>query len=393
MKATYKLIHNRAGKLNSEGKALIQLRIIHNRKTRFFSTGIYVKPGEWSDKDGGIIVKHPNAIKYNAIIRDLRQRIEAVELEAISQGRTFDLQAVNPDGGCSVDSLIDFMYAELEQERGKLSETTYVMTKSFIESVNKSAIFTTIGSATLANVERFDSYLRRTYPSVQTINLKHSKLRKYLYVAVKRGLLAQNPYQQFKLTKPAENKRKYLSFEQLAEIRDKELIPRLSAIRDMFLLSCYTGLAYSDVSKLKKADIYQHNGTMFIVTDRTKTDEESSIPLLPQAAEIIEKYAPKKRGADERLLPIPSNQKFNAYLKEIQTICNIPINLTHHIARHTFATTITLENGVPLETVSRMLGHANIKTTQIYAKMTRKRLADDMSDLASKLVDIKKGSV
>lgn len=109
---------------------------------------------------------------------------------------------------------------------------------------------------------------------------------------------------------------------------------------------------------------------------------KSAIPLLPQAAAIIEKY---RNRNDDRLLPVPSNQKTNQYLKEIQAICQIPIKMSSHVARHTFATTIALENGVPIETVSRMLGHTTLKTTQIYARITRNKLAADMEALNNKL--------
>lgn len=382
MKATYKLIHNRTDKLNGEGRALIQLRVTLNRKARYFSTGIYVKPGEWSEKDGGIVVKHPNAIKYNIIIRELRARIETEEIDCIAQGRKFDLAAYDPEGGGSTDSLIDFMMDALREEGDNVAHSTYNMLHSFIKTVEQCGIFTTLQSATLANIERYNTHLHHTYSSPQTIHQKHAKLRKYLNVAVRRGLIRVNPYSNFRLSKPKDPKRKYLTIEEVITMRSREFIPRLATIRDMFLISCFTGLAYADINKLTSSDIYTDNGTMFIVTDRAKTSEESSIPLLPQAAEIITQYANKGTG---KLLPIPSNQKFNAYLKEIQTLCGITTNLTHHVARHTFATTITLSNGVPMETVSRMLGHANIKTTQIYAKMTRHRLADDMQKLSEKL--------
>lgn len=382
MSATYKNIFNRKGVLNSEKKGLIQIRVTNKMKTRYFSTGLYVKPSEWSEKDGGCVVKHPNAIKYNSILRETRSKIEAFELTCVAGNIPFDLAMINIEDNKANESLIQFMYAELDAESSRITDSTFRMLKSFIHSVENSKIFTSISSVTLANIIKYDNYLHKKYDSVQTINIKHSKLRKYLYCAVRKGLLKSNPYVDFKFSKAGETKRKYLSLEQINALQEHQFHPRLEVIRDMFILSCFTGLAYSDVFKLKKEDIYMHNGTMFIITDRQKTDEESSIPLLPRAAEIIEKYRAK---CEDKLLPVPSNQKFNAFLKEIQTICNIPINLTHHVARHTFATTITLENGVPIETVSRMLGHRSLKTTQIYAKMTRKRLADDMQKILSKL--------
>lgn len=158
-------------------------------------------------------------------------------------------------------------------------------------------------------------------------------------------------------------------------------------MRDIFVFCFYTGLSYADVRKLQKTDIAKGiDGRLWVLTSREKTETSSNIPLLPQALEIIGRYADYPPCVSRGLvLPVLSNQKMNSYLKEIADLCNITKTLTFHMARHTFATTVTLANNVPIETVSKMLGHTNIKTTQHYAKLLDTRIGSDMEKLKEKL--------
>lgn len=161
---------------------------------------------------------------------------------------------------------------------------------------------------------------------------------------------------------------------------------RLDQVRDIFIFCCFTGLAYADVKKLSNDDlVIGIDGTKWIKTNRTKTDVRSNIPLLTTPLAILEKYKdhPEANHAN-KLLPVLSNQKMNAYLKEISTLCEIGKNFSTHLARHTFATTVTLTNGVSLESVSKMLGHKSIKTTQHYAKIVDRKVSDDMLLLKAK---------
>jgi len=156
---------------------------------------------------------------------------------------------------------------------------------------------------------------------------------------------------------------------------------------DLFVFSCYTGLAYIDVMRLTSQNLsIGIDGEYWLFTERKKTGEKVRIPLLPQALSILEKYKNSPACLNSgSLLPKLSNQKLNSYLKEVANTSGIDKNLTFHLARHTFATTVTLTNGVPIETVSKLLGHSSIKTTQIYAKVLERKVSEDMSALKSKL--------
>ena len=157
-------------------------------------------------------------------------------------------------------------------------------------------------------------------------------------------------------------------------------------VRDIFVFSCFTGLAYVDVKNLTTNNInYGIDGEKWIFTHRQKTESASKIPLLPIPEMIVEKYKDHPQCSNQnKVLPILTNQRMNSYLKEIAAACNINKELTFHIARHTFATTVTLTNGVPIESVSKMLGHKNLKTTQHYAKILDRKVSEDMLVLRDK---------
>jgi integrase len=190
-----------------------------------------------------------------------------------------------------------------------------------------------------------------------------------------------------------EVERDFLTEEELNRIYKKRFSSeRLTLVKDIFIFSCYTGLAYVDVKGLKKDHIaIGIDGEKWIFKNRQKTDTKSKIPVLPIAQEIIQKYENHPRCLNEdSILPILTNQKMNSYLKEIGDLCDIPKEITFHMARHTFATSVTLTNGVPIETVSKMLGHKNIQTTQHYAKILDKKVSEDMMVLRNKMNRIAK---
>jgi integrase len=212
--------------------------------------------------------------------------------------------------------------------------------------------------------------------------------KRIIIIAKNNGWIYTDPFANYKI-RIARVDRGYLTQEQLDGIIGKNFaLKRLELVRDIFVFSCYTGLAYIDVKNLRQKHIRtSFDGNLWVMTKRQKTDVQSNIPLLDVAKQILEKY--KGTLPDEKVLPILSNQKMNAYLKEIGDLCGIEQNLTFHLARHTFGTTVTLAKGVPIETVSKMLGHTNIKTTQIYARITNSKIGNDMAVLAGKLKETK----
>ncbi|MGV3529143.1 MAG: site-specific integrase [Flavisolibacter sp.] len=238
-------------------------------------------------------------------------------------------------------------------------------------------------------ITEFEYYLKTVRKCNHNTAIKYiTNFKKIIRICLGNGWLERDPFANYKITL-REVERECLTEEELNTVATKEFsTQRLEQVRDIFLFCCFTGLAYADVKKLSRDHIILGiDGEKWIKINRTKTDTRSSIPLLPIPASIIEKYASHpKCQADNRLLPVLSNQKMNGYLKEIADVCSITKNITSHLARHTFATTVTLTNGVPLESVSKMLGHKSLRTTQHYAKIIDRKVSEDMQLLKKKLL-------
>jgi integrase len=213
------------------------------------------------------------------------------------------------------------------------------------------------------------------------------KLKKIIRICVANDWIEKDPFMNYRV-KIRETNRPFLLQDELEKIIALNFAAeRLANVRDIFVFCCFTGLAYADVQKLRRRDIVVGNdGEKWIHTERVKTDTATRVPLLPQAIKIMESYADHPQCVNKgAVLPVMSNQKMNEYLKEIADRCEINKKMTFHTARHTFATTVTLTNGVPIETVSKMLGHKTLRTTQQYAKILDQKVSEDMRALREKL--------
>jgi len=239
-------------------------------------------------------------------------------------------------------------------------------------------------------VLKFDNFLR-AYKMSRNKKLignntiiKHiQRLRKMVTMAFHIEWINRDPFVKYK---PVFDKteRGFLTAKELESIENFTTdIERLSIVKDLFIFSCYTGIAYVDIMQLTKDNVLTGiDGGQWIITKRQKTNTQVKVPVLEQTQRLINKYKNNIRAESTgTLLPVLSNQKLNSYLKEISDVCKIKKNLTFHMARHTFATTVTLTNGVPIETVSKLLGHTKLATTQIYAKVIERKVSDDMNAL------------
>ena len=215
-------------------------------------------------------------------------------------------------------------------------------------------------------------------------------LKKVICDCVDKDWLDKDPFYRYKV-KHIDPKIPHLSADELRALEEKEItIERLAVVRDIFLFSCYTGFAYVDVANLTNDHIkIGVDGERWLIKSRQKTGIPEIVPIFPPVLRILNKYENNfKLRNSKKLLPVPTNQKVNAYLKELADICGIQTRITFHIARHTFASTVTLDNGVPIDSVSKMLGHRSIKTTQIYAKVSDKKISDDTRRLFKKFKGI-----
>jgi len=237
-------------------------------------------------------------------------------------------------------------------------------------------------------VKDYEFYLKTVRSCSNNTALKYiSNFKKIVLRAIDRNIIPADPFKRFKGKKTPPNK-KPLTAEELYIIENKNFsTARLAVVRDVFVFQCYTGLAYIDIFQLRRDEIKKGiDGELWIMSDRQKTGSDTNIPLLPKAIEIIEKYRDNpiclSRGS---VLPVSSNQKMNAYLKEVGDLCGIASTLNTHKARRTFGSTVTLNNDVPINVVKEMLGHKSVKQTEEYAITEQRTIGRKMNELKNKL--------
>lgn len=278
---------------------------------------------------------------------------------------------------------IDFSPATLERYKTSFEHTeNFMKWKYGIADID-------IKKLNFEFISQYEFWLKTIRKCNHNTTMKYlANFRKIVNRSIRNGWLDKDPFFGFKMTKK-EVVPEFLSEHEIQLITKKKFASdRLDQVRSIFLFCCYTGLAFADVKKLKRSEIgIGIDGDQWIFTKRQKTETATRIPLLPSALQILDKFKDHPSCLNSgRALPVLSNQKYNGYLKEIADVCGISKRLTTHTARHTFATTVTLGNGVPIESVSKMLGHTNLKTTQHYAKVLDKKISEDMSLLRNRIL-------
>ena len=394
-----------------EGKVQIFIRIYFDGKRTEITTQNYVKISHWDEKAKRVKDLDPNSHLINVQLDEVKSKITKiyVKLQALEEEITVQKIRQLYQGKPLVEESKPkhkticeaFDYHNLKMEEtlkvGKVCNKTwerYKITKNkvvaFMEKQYKVSDME-LPAIRLRFVTEFEHYLLTTDKLQSNTAHKYIKnLKKIMNMSVGLDWIPSNPFNQFKCSYQSPD-REILNREELAVIQFKKLgIPRLEEVRDVFIFCCYTGFAFSDIFQFEQnAVTIGLDGEYWLSTNRQKTGTKESVPLLPVALEIIAKYKNHPYCVSEnKLLPVNSNQRYNSYLKELADICNINKHLTSHIARHTFATTVTLANGVPIETVSSMLGHTSIRTTQIYAKVVEEKVSSDMKMLRQKLASI-----
>jgi len=396
------------------GEAPIYIRITIDGKRTEISTKKFISPEKWNSEGQSVKGNNEEARKLNQYLRMMIGEIEKIHFKISNDDviATPDmikkLLIMKEDEKPKHKTIMEaFDYHNLKMSEtvkvGKVCDKTlgrYKITQNKVKAyiIHKYKVENMpLPEMRLSFVTEFEHYLL-TVDKIQS-NTAHKyikNLKKIMNMAVGLDWIPSNPLNQFKCSYTSPD-REILNNEELAILLNKKiLIPRLSEVRDVFVFCCYTGFAYSDVYQFEKNSvIIGLDGEYWLSTNRQKTGTKESVPLLPIPMEIIEKYKDHDYCTKyNKLLPVNSNQRYNAYLTELADICGFKKHLTSHIARHTFATTVTLANGVPIETVSSMLGHTSIRTTQIYAKVVEQKVSDDMKMLRAKLsMPIKKAKL
>ncbi|MGV7106960.1 site-specific integrase [Flavobacterium sp. U410] len=387
-------------KANSNGLLPIYVRLTVDGKRLEFSTKKFVEKSKWSSELAKMKGTTEEARSINSYLDLMKSKVLDAQMELLHRNETLSIEnfknkllgteerqrmlvPIFQDHNNKIKELVGKEYAPgtLERYTTSLKHTIeFMQWKYNISDID----ITKIDHAFITD---YEFWLRSVRNCANNTAVKYIKnFNKIIKICLANDWLDKNPFANYK-SKVKEVERVYLSEEEVQAIIEKEFkTERLSLVRDIFLFSCFTGLAYIDVKNLTKSHIsFGIDGEKWIFTHRQKTESASKIPILPVTQMIIDKYENHPQSNNqEKLLPILSNQKMNSYLKEIAAVCEIEKELTFHIARHTFATTVTLTNGVPIESVSKMLGHKNLRTTQHYAKVLDRKVSDDMKILKDK---------
>ena len=404
MKKTFKvLFYLKKSRTAKEGRFPIYSRLTVDSKRVEWNTQRMCTAEQWSTKSCRVSGTSKEAKAINAWLEQLNAKLYEAQRELLAAGKEVTAKAVRGlYNGESVDDTSIHKILEVYQYHNdqfaslvgkefaigtlKKFKTAYKSLEAFIKHKYK------VNDLSLDKLNH--QFITEYEYNLKTVNnIQHNtamgmikKLKKIVRQCVANDWLVKDPFMAYKI-KTRETHRAYLSETEIEELTKKKFsTARLELIKDLFLFSCFTGLSYADLIALKPSDlVIGIDREIWINTTRTKTGTLSRIPLLPQALEIIGRYRDDPRAVNAgTVFPSITNQKINAYLKEIADCLGIQKELTFHCARHTFATTVTLTNGVPIETVSKMLGHRSLRTTQIYAKVLDKKVSDDMAVLKKK---------
>ncbi|GAA3971837.1 site-specific integrase [Pedobacter ginsengiterrae] len=382
------------------GHVPVYLRITVGGKRAEMTSGLECDPEKWNTKSGRQDGKKEDVRSFNAHLDNLQSIINQVYRDLFDAGEVITSEGIKcrfigrevrkhtlMEGvkihNEKMEALVGKEYAIGTLKRFQVLErhlTAFMNEKYQLTDIN-------IKDIDHAFIRDFDFFLRSVNGCANNTTVRYLKsLGKILRISMSLKWIDRDPMLGYKL-RSKNVERSFLTEDELTKISEKQfLTERLGQVRDVFIFCCFTGLAYSDIEKLRLSNIKTGvDGKKWVYVNRTKTGTRSAIPLLLPAISVLERYNDHPYCVTkDRALPVSSNQKMNEYLKEIATVCGIDKPLSSHIARHTFATTVTLLNGVPMESVSKMLGHTNIRTTQIYAKVLDIKVSADMAILNNK---------
>lgn len=388
-------------KVNANGKLPIYVRLTVNGQRLEFSSKKFIEKTKWSSELAKMKGNTEEARSINSYLDMMRSKVLSAEMELLHKEEELSIEnfqsillennknhrmliPVFQDHNNKMKELLGKKYAPGTLQR---FEVTLNHIQNFLQwKYNVTDI--RIDKVDHCFITELEFYLRSVKNCSNNTSVKYVRnFRKIIKICLNNDWLEKNPFSRYE-GKVIEVDKEFLTEEEIQKIYNKKFSnTRLELVKDIFIFCCFTGLAYIDVQQLRKDHLgIGIDGNKWIFKNRQKTDTRSKIPLLPIAEELIEKYSNHPKCIyEDRILPVLSNQKMNSYLKEIGDVCGIQKEITFHMARHSFATSVTLTNGVPIESVSKMLGHKSLRTTQHYAKIVDKRVSDDMAILKQKL--------
>ncbi len=381
-------------KENKQGKCPLSCRITFNGKRKPFSTGIFVNPEHWNAKKQSILGTCQDQVLHTRKLQLIRSKILTAQLELEVRKGQYDVvdivRLVKGEKAVNQIGLLEFYRGYLKRNKAlvgvDLKEVTWNKFLYIYQDIERFIYIrykkkdVPITSLDIQFIDDLEYYYKVTRKLKQvTINKKLQRFKKVIKAAIGKKVLSENPFLLHK-AKRVNREVIFLSQEELEKVKEFSFVQsRLGVIRDLFVFSCYTGLGYIEAMSLSKDHIVKgFDGNPWIQMKRQKTSKQISVPLLPEALEIIERYS----NSESKVLPQISNQRYNSYLKEIAHIIGIDKRMTTHMARRTFASTVLLYNDVPMEIVSELLGHSSMKITQdSYGKVVQLKVSEQIEKL------------
>jgi len=356
-------------------KAPVHVEVYFSRTVKMYiHTSVNVEKKHWSESEKCVKKSCPDAAihnnKINQVVRQVHDYYIHCTLQNIDPNPD-GLKSYMPGMGNDID-ILQYARSAVAQDEKNISESTLKQRMSFLKNLEN------FNPGTFKNmkktfVEEYHAHLLKTMKPEST-SKNHKPMKRILMKAYRNDIIDFDPYENFRIP-DARNRTVFLTTVELEKIRNYKGIERLNRVRDIFLFQCLTGIAYTDMQNLSPDNLHVNNDVAYIVSERKKTGQQFIIPLLSEAYNLIKQY-----GNAETLMPTISNQRMNGYLKEIADICGINKQLTTHVARHTFAT-LMLARGMPLESISHILGHSSTRVTQIYSKIVLEKLQEDFKRL------------
>ena len=372
----YRLVYNRRNKFNKDGKALIQIETYLGKKKRYFSTGIYIYPEEWDDKRK--LVK--TTVEYNWRLFELQKEMQKFENKMIEEYGYFDLSMFDEFFAKQNSVAEDDFFGQFEKyyEMQNVSKSRKMYIKRTIKYWKELNSKITLRTFNLQTILEYDYFLRTEKGLHTNSILQHHKITKHFLNQLKRsGIIDRNEYDNFKI-KREKTERIYLTESEIDRIKDVQTEPnrRYTAVKDMFLFSCYTGLRFSDIRSLKPVNIERDGDDVNIVKKQEKTGDTVHLPISVlfdgKALEILDKYYDESKGF---IFPAITNQAANRILKSLQMSAGIQKELTFHVARHTFGTLLAKYTHDPY-LIKELMGHSDIRTSMTYIHLSQQMMKE-----------------
>ena len=383
-KIKYRLVYNRKKQLNKQGTALVQVEALLNQRKVYFRTNLYLKPEHWNSRNAQVD-NHPQAHDLNSMLFEFVLHLQAIELSLWKRGIPVTLSllkdAIKKDKPVNVTSPVFAKTYVQESDRKRSTKENLLTTITVLQEFRPGFDFKDI---TYTFLRDFEVHLKEKGNSVNTIAKHLRQLRTLVSEAINQGYIPSDayPFRKFKI-KQEKGRKEFLTLNELRRLENLLVSDkRLRHVLDAFLFCCYTGLRYSDFCQLTPENIIRVNGKRWFYFKSVKTDVEVRLPLHllfeGKALAVLERY-----DIVTDFAKIGPNSEANKYLAQLAAFARIRKHITYHTARHTCAT-LLVHQGVPITTVQKLLGHASVRTTEVYSEVLSNTIIRDLKAVKRK---------